>query len=95
MDVHIGKHHTENYECGLCHLYANSFEKLETHLLTCEIYRCCICEEPQKTEKTLKKGKEHMETEHEPEDYDSLQHLKLDRNIPDEVKCRNYFWKNV
>ena len=36
MDVHIGQHHTDNYECVLFHLFANRFEKMETHVKTAD-----------------------------------------------------------
>lgn len=95
MDVHIGRFHTDTYECGLCHFSVDSFEKLETHQLTCEIFRCCICEESKHTEKTLTQIKEHVKSHHEPDEFDSLLHLKMDRNNPDEVNCTRYYWKEV
>ena len=41
LNVHEGKEHSEEYECGLCDFKAGSLENLETHLHTCEIYTCC------------------------------------------------------
>ena len=40
MEVHLGKHHSEKYECGLCDFGAGSLENLETHLNTCEVFQC-------------------------------------------------------
>ena len=40
MEVHIGKHHAEKYECGLCAFEGKNLEHLELHLVTCEIYTC-------------------------------------------------------
>ena len=40
MDVHIGKAHSNDYECGLCDLKLETSEKLEIHLFTCEIFPC-------------------------------------------------------
>ena len=37
MEVHIGRHKVEYFECGLCDI---KFETLETHLNTCEIRVC-------------------------------------------------------
>ena len=34
MDVHIGKHHSENVECGLCELELKTIDDLELHLVT-------------------------------------------------------------
>ena len=40
MEVHIGKHHSEKYECGLCAFEGKNLEHLELHLVTFEIYTC-------------------------------------------------------
>ena len=40
MEVHTGKNHTDNFECGLCEHNFVNIGKLETHLNTCEVYRC-------------------------------------------------------
>ena len=38
--VHIGKKHSENIKCGLCDTIFQNIELLETHLITCEVYKC-------------------------------------------------------
>ena len=38
MEVHIGKNHTDNFECGLCDLNFGNIGKLEIHLKACNIY---------------------------------------------------------
>ena len=38
MEVHLGKCHMENFECGLCEYKAESSENLNLHLNWCEIY---------------------------------------------------------
>ena len=45
MEVHVGKHHSERFECGLCDNKGKNFDDLEIHLVTCELYRCpyCLC----------------------------------------------------
>ena len=43
MEVHIGKTHSDNLECGLCEVQMDTLENLEMHLFTCEIYVCCSC----------------------------------------------------
>jgi hypothetical protein len=40
MEVHLGKEHSANFECGLCEVEAKDLENLEMHLFTCEIYEC-------------------------------------------------------
>ena len=44
MEVHFWRNHSENVECGLCEFKAKSGEHLETHLVTCEIYKCEDCD---------------------------------------------------
>ena len=43
LDVHHGKFHNIDFECGLCDYKGKDVEKLETHLSTCEAYLCCEC----------------------------------------------------
>ena len=43
MEVHLGKYHSENFECALCDHKDKSLENLETHLFTCEILLCDDC----------------------------------------------------
>ena len=38
MEVHAGKAHTDNLECGLCENNFENIENLNLHLQTCEIY---------------------------------------------------------
>ena len=92
MKVHIGRKHSDHFECGLCEIEAKTSENLETHLRTCEKYLCKSCDQ---SEATLKKFKEHMQNTHMPREYDQLTHLKLDRRNSDEISCKNYFWKDV
>ena len=40
MNVHIGRYHTDQFECGICEKNLGNSEGLETHLNTCEKYRC-------------------------------------------------------
>ena len=39
---HTGKTHGDKFECGLCDYIAKDLERLETHLSTCETYKCNI-----------------------------------------------------
>ena len=54
MEVHIGKEHTDGFECCLCGYIEESSEKLEKHLLTCEVFDCGECDERKKLWKVLK-----------------------------------------
>ena len=37
MDVHIGKIHSENIECGICECVTKTLEDMEIHLSGCEL----------------------------------------------------------
>ena len=37
MDVHIGKCHSEKFECGICDCTTKTIEDLDMHLFVCEI----------------------------------------------------------
>ena len=43
MEVHAGKTHTDNYECGLCEVNFENGNDLATYINTCAIYRCKRC----------------------------------------------------
>ena len=93
MEVHIGKEHGEVFECLLCGLIEESSEKLETHLLTCEVYDCDQCEERTKTLESMKK---HIVESHEEYlDYSILVHVKLSTEDFSEIKKKRYYYKDV
>ena len=68
--------HYTQYEWGLCDFVANSFESLETHLSTCEIFKCDECE---KRFQTISDMKAHIETDHEESSYFTIMHAKQSR----------------
>ena len=74
MDVHIGKHHAEDFECGLCDLNTKTLEDLETHLFLCEIYKCSGCDVKVKT---LSEIRSHIRNDHE---NSSFERIKMNRN---------------
>ena len=43
MEVHNGKCQTDTFICGLCEIGTSTFEDLEVHLTSCEIYECEVC----------------------------------------------------
>ena len=79
MEVHIGKKHSDQFDCGICDLEIKSLENLKIHLSTCEIYKCDCCG---KKVATLKEIKTHMETEH-PENKQHLYVIHLKQNRSD------------
>ena len=88
MEVHTGRCHSADYECGLCDFKATNLENLETHLSTCEIYECegCYFRVTQ-----ICDMKSHMETKHEKYNV-RIWHVKVDRNN-DEVMDKSEHWK--
>jgi dimeric dUTPase (all-alpha-NTP-PPase superfamily) len=87
MEVHIGKEHSENFECGLCEFEAPNFENLDIHLNVCEVYQCGGCE---KIFKTIKNVKDHIEKMQYSDGWHYVYHLKLDRDNANEVSEKQY-----
>ena len=85
MHVHAGKAHSENYECGLCESIFNSLEKLETHLVTCEVYEFNHC---YFTSKDISKIKVHVLKEHG--STGELVYMKMARGKFDQVDAKTY-----
>ena len=87
MKVHLGKLHSEKYECGLCDFEAGNLENLELHLFSCEVYQCNNCE---KKFKGMRDVKDHIEEMKYQGGYNFINHLKMDRNSPHEVSEKSY-----
>ena len=88
MEVHRGKVHSEQFECGLCELIANDLENLETHLTTCEIYQCNSCD---LSFRNLPDLKTHLQNEHEGNKYVRIWNGKQDRLNREEISCSSYW----
>ena len=84
MEVHAAKCCTDNFECGLCEFTGNTLEKLELHLLSCEIFEC---EECQLQSRFLKELKTNVESDHGIET--NVYYLKMDRNDATLVDFKN------
>ena len=86
MQIHNGKVHSQNFECGLCDFPAKDLETLNLHLITCEIYECNKCEHVVKKISSIKK---HM---HISKDCNSstIHHVKIDRNDNEEADNKEY-----
>ena len=94
MDVHIGKSHTDNFECGICEVSFGKSEDLEIHLATCEIYKC-NCHSCDYKQIKLADIKEHLKNEHGGGKYLQIQHLKISRMNHDEVASNNYYLNDI
>ena len=88
MEVHVGKYHSEKFECGLCEYEAENLENLETHLFTCEIFECNKCGLRGKSMKDIIK---HGETEHPEYKSRWIDHIKMDRKNYTEVSTKGYW----
>ena len=88
MEVHIGKKHTDKFDCGICDLEMNSPEDLKIHLTTCEQFKCDHCD---KRFTTLSNIKTHLLEENKNiplMEYLGIIHLKqnrIDNEIIDET----------
>ena len=92
MDVHIGKHHSENFECGLCELNTKTFEDLETHLFLCEIYKCKKGFSCDVKVKTISEIRNHIRSDH---GQSSFEHIKMRRNNYNEVSEKLYWYDSA
>ena len=89
MEVHLGKFHDNNFECGLCGFLANSEDNLNMHLVTCEIY---ICDRCHKRFKTISELKSHYTSDKIVyEKFDKVLHAKVGRKEDSEVKESKYY----
>ena len=87
MEIHIGKQHSEKYECCLWKFEAQNFDNLDVHLNTCEVYQCAGCE---KIFMTIKDIKKHIEEKQYDDGWHYVYHIKMDRNKTNEVSERRY-----
>ena len=91
LEVHHVKCHSEDFECGLCELNFGNVGKLETHLNTCEVYRCRKC---YNKETKISEIKAHVHKKHfHPNAATLIDHLKISRNDPNEVSSKEH-WHN-
>ena len=74
MEVHLRKSNSEKIECGICGFETKDMENLDTHLSTCEMYKCGQCDEKFKLLTDIKK---HIQETHK---RTFIFHLKMDRN---------------
>ena len=88
MEVHHGRKHCLNYECGMCEFVAKDTEELELHILTCEIYKCETCYSNMRC-KTISEIKTHAEKSHN--SGISIFHVKKDRKNDDFVSYVEYW----
>ena len=75
LDVHHGKCHNPNFECGLCDYLGKTLDKLEMHLTTCEAYICMDCNF---RGRFIADIRTHLRKEHSDANV-NITHAKLDR----------------
>ena len=86
MNVHLGKHHLDTFECGLCDSDYPNLDDLELHLFTCEMYECYETNCEFKV-KTLSEIKHHIRGRHEA---GTFLHLKMNRINTNKVESKGY-----
>jgi hypothetical protein len=87
MDVHFGKVHPEKLECGLSEFQVDDVDKLNSHIFTCEIYKCERCD---KNVADLTELKAHTLANHLEYKYMSIVHAKQSRNNEEEIDDKYY-----
>ena len=91
MEVHQGKNHDKNFECGLCGFFAKSEEDLDLHLFTCEIYSCDDCGTRLNTISELKKHLSDDKHRIRNNQYYKIIHAKIGKNSDSEINLKTYF----
>jgi hypothetical protein len=91
MEVHLGKEHDPNFECGLCGFVAKTLENLELHLFTCEIYICDSCQKRFNSIPDLKKHLNDGDHRIVNPSYYKIFHAKQGKTSECEIKCNTYF----
>ena len=86
LQIHNGKIHMENLECGLCDCKTKDFETLNLHLKTCEIYECNKCEFVANQLSGIRK---HMRESNDCS-LSTFHHIKIDRNNDEEAAFTEY-----
>ena len=87
MQIHHGKCHSKNIECGLCEFIAKDNECLEMHLKTCETYECKHCEY---VAKTISDMKRHIAAKKNECGSSCIFHVKIDRNNDNAADWKEY-----
>ena len=87
MQMHNGKCHQKNNECGLCNYEAKDIENLDLHLTTCEIYECDECEF---IARNLSDFKRHILENKTTCNLRKGCHVKLDRSNEKEASFKEY-----
>ena len=81
MEVHVGKQHSEIFECGLCNFEAKDIEALNLHLTTCQIY---VCEDHYYRTQHMHDIREHLKDKHS-NDFSLIIHAKINLKDPETI----------
>ena len=87
MQIHHGKCHSKNIECGLCECKVKDKESLEIHLKTYEIYEC---KNGDHIAKTISDMKKYIAANTNDFGLSSIFHVKMDRNNDNEADWKEY-----
>ena len=89
-EVHMGKAHSRNYECGICDIELGNLGALELHLVTCETYKYRYCHHK---ERNVSDIKNHALSIHDGSTI--IDHIKISRNNKEEVSETMYCDKEL
>ena len=91
VEVHQGKCHSVDFECGLCYYNTKSLENFNTHLTTCESYECDNC---YFRVKTLSEIEHHLQEKHTNTNVNVI-HGKLDRKDENFINTSEHSSKDL
>ena len=91
MEVHIGKKHSDKFECGLCGFETKDIKYLNVHLRTCERYKYEHCEQKFAT---LSDVKIHLESFKLGLDLEIF-HLKQNRSDSEVIDEKSHYVKDL
>ena len=92
IEVHVGREHGENFECGLCEYIAEDLEVLDVHLQSCEIYKCSNCGS---VLKNLQELKQHFLDLHGNDKKRKATHMKQSREDRYSYDTREYCFEDL
>jgi hypothetical protein len=93
MLVHVGKKHSDHFECCLCDLVEKDKETLGNHLYNCEVYQSQSCD---KLYKHISDLKTYCLSEYIDKrlNYRNLRHIKQSRENPETFDFKSYKFKD-
>ena len=91
VDIVWSQQDNHTFECNVCEIRLGNHEELNMHLLTCEIYKCFICDYKNKR---LSELKTHIKSKHGDKKV-SIQHFKMNKEDFKRKTCTRYSFDDI